>query len=154
MTFHSVAGGSTSIDLDGFRMALPILVASESEREATVEPEVEADEAPARPRRQIRPAPARPDAKKQPPYHVLLLNDEDHTFEYVIELLVKVFGHPVERAFTLTKRIDRDGRASVWTGSKEVAELKRDQVRGYGPDVYASKTVRYPLGCVIEPAPQ
>ena len=45
------------------------------------------------------------------------------------------------------------GRAIVWSGTKEVAELKRDQIREYGPDVYASVKVTFPLGVVIEPLP-
>jgi hypothetical protein len=32
--------------------------------------------------------------KKQPPYHVILWNDDDHTYEYVIEMLKKLFAHP------------------------------------------------------------
>ncbi|MEM1212623.1 MAG: ATP-dependent Clp protease adaptor ClpS [Planctomycetota bacterium] len=86
-----------------------------------------------------------------PPYQVVLLDDDDHTYEYVIEMLLRVFRLPVDKAVELTARVDTVGRARVWSGSKEVAELKRDQVRGYGPDFYASQTVRYPLGCVIEP---
>ncbi len=30
--------------------------------------------------------------KQQPPYAVVLFNDEEHTFEYVVETLTKVFG--------------------------------------------------------------
>ncbi|MEM6392867.1 MAG: ATP-dependent Clp protease adaptor ClpS [Planctomycetota bacterium] len=91
--------------------------------------------------------------KQLPPYQVVLLNDNDHTYEYVIEMLLRVFRLPVDKAVELTARVDTAGRAPVWSGSKEVAELKRDQVRGYGPDFYASLTVRYPLGCLIEPMP-
>ena len=41
--------------------------------------------------------------KRQPPYHVILLNDDDHTYEYVIEMLKALFGHPVEKGFQLAK---------------------------------------------------
>ncbi|MEM6552462.1 MAG: ATP-dependent Clp protease adaptor ClpS [Planctomycetota bacterium] len=104
-------------------------------------------------REQERSAPAAKKPKRLPPYQVVLLNDNDHTYEYVIEMLLRVFRLPVHKAVELTARVDTAGRAPVWSGSKEVAELKRDQVRGYGPDFYASATVRYPLGCVIEPMP-
>lgn len=30
----------------------------------------------------------------QPRYHVILLNDDDHTYRYVIEMMLIVFGHP------------------------------------------------------------
>ena len=33
--------------------------------------------------------------KRQPPYHVILLNDDDHTYQYVITLHV-LFGHSPE----------------------------------------------------------
>ena len=32
-----------------------------------------------------------------PPYHVVLLDDDDHTFEYVIHMLQSLFGMPPER---------------------------------------------------------
>ena len=33
-------------------------------------------------------------SKRQPPYHVILWNDDDHSYEYVIVMLMKVFGYP------------------------------------------------------------
>src|SRR4051794_28079540 len=33
--------------------------------------------------------------QRQPPYNVVILNDEEHTFDYVIELLTKLFAHPL-----------------------------------------------------------
>jgi len=72
--------------------------------------------------------------KKQPPYHVILLNDDDHTYEYVITMLQKLFGHPIERGFMMAKEVDTQGRVIVDTTSKERAELKRDQIHAFGPD--------------------
>lgn len=72
--------------------------------------------------------------RRQPPYNVVLLNDEDHTFEYVIEMLKVLFGHPVEKGYQLAKMVDTAGRAIVCTTSLERAELKRDQIHAYGPD--------------------
>jgi len=90
--------------------------------------------------------------RRQPPYHVIILNDEEHTFEYVIELLVKIFGHPLTLAETLTWRVHNTGRAIVMTTHKELAELKCDQVLSYGPDPRMSIS-KGPIGCYIEPAP-
>jgi ATP-dependent Clp protease adaptor protein ClpS len=90
--------------------------------------------------------------RRQPPYHVIILNDEEHTFEYVIELLTKLFGHPLATAEELTLRIHHTGRAIVLTTHREKAELKREQVLGYGPDPRMSIS-KGPLGCYIEPAP-
>ena len=64
----------------------------------------------------------------------MILNDEEHTFPYVIELLIKLFRHPLPKAEELTWRIHTTGRAIVYTTHKELAELKRDQVIAYGPD--------------------
>lgn len=92
--------------------------------------------------------------KRQPPYAVVVLNDNDHTYEYVIIGLSKVFGYNTEKSFVLAQTIDRTGRAAVWTGTLELAELKRDQILGLGPDTWARKPVNYPLGVVLEPLPQ
>ena len=90
--------------------------------------------------------------RRQPPYHVIILNDEEHTFEYVIEMLAKVFGHSLSIAETLTWRVHNTGRAIVLTTHKELAELKCEQVLSYGPDPRMSIS-KGPIGCYIEPAP-
>jgi ATP-dependent Clp protease adaptor protein ClpS len=103
------------------------------------------------PRRRSQPEPQRREPPMQPPYAVVLENDDEHTFDYVIELLMKVFRLKLPRALRLTHQIHTQGEAVVWTGTLELAELKRDQVRGYGPDFYASKAVTFPLGVRLEP---
>lgn len=72
--------------------------------------------------------------KRQPPYHVILRNDDDHTYEYVIEMLKELFGHPIEKGFMLARQVDTQGRAVVCTTSLEHAELKQEQIHAYGPD--------------------
>jgi ATP-dependent Clp protease adaptor protein ClpS len=92
-----------------------------------------------------------PQTRRLPPYNVVILNDEEHTFPYVIELLTKLFRHSLPRAEELTVRIDKTGRAVVYTTHKELAELKRDQVLAYGPDPLCEGS-RGPLRCYVEPA--
>ncbi len=75
---------------------------------------------------------ARP--KRQPRYNVILWNDEDHTYHYVIAMLMELFGHPAEKGFQLAKEADTTGRAIVLTTTREHAELKRDQIHAYGKD--------------------
>jgi len=75
---------------------------------------------------------ARP--KRQPRYNVLLWNDEDHTYRYVIVMLQKLFGHPQVKGFQLAEQVDTQGRAVVLTTTREHAELKRDQIHAYGKD--------------------
>jgi ATP-dependent Clp protease adaptor protein ClpS len=90
--------------------------------------------------------------RRLPPYNVVILNDEEHTFPYVIELLIKLFRHDLAKAEELTLRIHVTGRAIVYTTHKELAELKRDQVVAYGPDPRMA-TSKGPLRCYVEPAP-
>jgi ATP-dependent Clp protease adaptor protein ClpS len=103
--------------------------------------------------RLAREAPSDRTPKAQPPYAVVVFNDEEHSFRYVIETFMKVFGCPLEKSCTLAMQIHNAGKGIVWSGSKEVAELKRDQVRSAGPDFYADKKVEFPLGVTIEPLP-
>jgi ATP-dependent Clp protease adaptor protein ClpS len=69
-----------------------------------------------------------------PRWQVVLLNDDDHTYEYVIEMLVRLFQHSIETAYTMACEVDRTGRVVVDTTTRERAELKRDQIHAYGAD--------------------
>jgi len=73
-------------------------------------------------------------SKKEPRFHVILWNDDVHTFEYVIIMLHTLFGYPVEKGFQLALEVHTHGRAIIFTSSLEQAELKRDQILGFGPD--------------------
>jgi len=77
-------------------------------------------------------APPRP--RRQPRYHVVLWNDDDHTYQYVITMLQTLFGHPPEKGYKLAREVDLQGRVIVLTTTKEHAELKRDQIHAYGAD--------------------
>src|SRR5260370_6548883 len=90
--------------------------------------------------------------KKQPPYHVILLNDDDHSYQYVIQMLMELFGHPPEKGFQMAKEVDTTGRVIVDTTSKERAELKRDQIHAYGPDPLIARC-QGSMSATIEPAP-
>ena len=99
-----------------------------------------------------KPKPGRqPDPQPLPPYHVVLLNDDDHTVAYVIEMLGKLFAHPAERGYRMAIEVDTKGRVIVCTTHKEKAELKRDQIHAYGRDVRMA-TSAGSMSAVIEPA--
>jgi len=89
--------------------------------------------------------------RRQPPYHVILLNDDDHSFEYVIYMMKQLFGHPQERGFQIAKTVDTKGRAIVCTTSLERAELKRDQIHAFGPDPLIPRC-KGSMSAEIEPA--
>jgi ATP-dependent Clp protease adaptor protein ClpS len=89
--------------------------------------------------------------KKQPPYHVILLNDDDHSFEYVIGMLQQLFGHPQEKGYQMAWEVHTKGRVIVDTTSKERAELKRDQIHAFGPDKGIPRC-KGSMSATIEPA--
>lgn len=103
------------------------------------------------PRKRERPQDAGP--RPQPPYAVIVFNDDLHTFPYVVETFMKVFGYSEQKSQMLAVDIHNQGRGAVWSGAREVAELKCEQVRSAGPDMYAEKRVDFPLGVMIEPLP-
>jgi ATP-dependent Clp protease adaptor protein ClpS len=90
--------------------------------------------------------------KRLPPYNVVLLNDDDHSFEYVIAMLQQLFGHPPEKGYQLAWTVHTQGRVIVDTTSKERAELKRDQIHAFGPDPLIPRC-KGSMSATIEPAP-
>jgi ATP-dependent Clp protease adaptor protein ClpS len=86
-----------------------------------------------------------------PPFNVILENDDHHTYEFVVEVLRKVLGCTEQRALQLTHLAHTSGRAIIWTGCKEVAELKVEQVQSFH-EIKAEAKLG-PLGCYLEPAP-
>jgi ATP-dependent Clp protease adaptor protein ClpS len=89
--------------------------------------------------------------KRQPPYHVVLWNDDDHTYEYVILMLLTLFGYPPEKGFGIAKEVDTRGRVIVLTTTLEHAELKRDQIHAFGKDALIAKC-KGSMKATIEPA--
>ncbi len=89
---------------------------------------------------------------KQPRlWNVVLLDDDQHTYDYVIELAQKVFGVQLTRAFQIAKTVDSDGRAICLTTHKEHAELKVEQIHGFGADVLIAGC-KGSMSAIIEPA--
>lgn len=87
-----------------------------------------------------------------PPYNVILQNDEHHSMQFVVEVLCTVLGCTLERAVILMLEAHSSGRAVIWTGSKEVAELKYEQILTFHEKRDDGRNLG-PLGCYIEPAP-
>jgi ATP-dependent Clp protease adaptor protein ClpS len=89
--------------------------------------------------------------KKQPPYHVILWNDDDHTYQYVIAMLMELFGHTPEKGYLLAVEVDTRGKVIVLTTTREHAELKRDQIHAYGKDSLIDDC-KGSMSATIEPA--
>ena len=113
---------------------------------------------PTKPRPSPRPSPPKiapvqpqqlPD--QEPPYHVILYDDDEHTYEYVIEMLQGIFSYPLEKGFQLAKEVDKSGRVIVATVHKELAELRQEQIQEFGPDPRLPKC-KGSMSASIEPA--
>ena len=89
--------------------------------------------------------------RRQPPYAVVLHNDDTNTMVFVILVLRKVFGYDERKCVELMMEAHEKGRAVVWTGAREVAELKADQIHSCGPDPVAKDRGAQPLGVTVEP---
>jgi len=89
--------------------------------------------------------------KGQPPYNVVLLDDDDHSYEYVIHMLEAIFGHPSQKAYRMAVEVDTTGRVIVATTHLEHAELKRDQIQTFGPDPFIPRC-KGSMSAIIEPA--
>jgi ATP-dependent Clp protease adaptor protein ClpS len=106
---------------------------------------------PVAPKKQSKPTPKRPKRRPLKQWHVVLLDDDQHTYEYVILMLGRVCGHPILRAAKMAREVDTKGRSIVFTGHRELAELKLELIRGFGGDVRIA-TCKGSMSAVLEPA--
>jgi ATP-dependent Clp protease adaptor protein ClpS len=106
---------------------------------AVAEPDIEEKNAGTKPRR-------------QPRYHVILWDDPEHTYDYVIGMMRELFHMTETQGRKLAERVDTDGRAVCLTTTMEHAELKRDQIKAYGRDPNSQRS-KGSMSASIEPAP-
>ena len=74
--------------------------------------------------------------RRAPRFHVVLWNDDDHTFDYVIIMLKQIFGYPLARGLRFATEVHVYGKAIIFTSSLEKAEQKRDKILAFGPDPF------------------
>ena len=67
-----------------------------------------------------------------PVWEVVLLDDPRHTHEYVALMLGRLFGTPLGKGLAQAVEVDTTGRCVVARLHRELAELKRDQIRAIG----------------------
>ena len=86
-----------------------------------------------------------------PMFNVVLLDDDDHTYDYVVEMLSKIFLLPAEIAFQHAIEADTTGRTVVITCEREQAEFGRDQIHAYGADPRMARS-KGSMRAIVEPA--
>lgn len=84
-------------------------------------------------------------------FHVILLNDNDHSYDYVIEMLQNIFYFSKHQSYKHTVEVDSKGRTILMTCAQKEAEFSRDQIRFYGPDPRIADCLSS-MSAVIEPA--
>ena len=86
-----------------------------------------------------------------PLFHVVLLDDDDHTYDYVIEMLQKLFAYSAADALQRAVEVDTTGRTIVITCELPQAEFARDQIHSYGRDPRMPRSMGS-MSAVLEPA--
>ncbi len=86
-----------------------------------------------------------------PPYNVVLLDDDEHSFDYVVRMLKAIFGYPLKKGYRMAMEVHTTGRVVVATTNLEQAELKRDQIHAFGPDPRIPRC-KGSMSATIEPA--
>jgi ATP-dependent Clp protease adaptor protein ClpS len=100
------------------------------------------------------PTPETKDVEREervPLFHVVLLDDNDHTYDYVVDMLQKLFIFTVDEAFRHAVEVDRTGRTILLTCELPEAEFARDQIHAYGPDWRLPRS-KGSMSAVLEPA--
>ncbi len=86
-----------------------------------------------------------------PLYRVVLLDDNDHTYDYVIEMLQHIFIFTLDQAYRHAEEVDRCGRTVLITCELPEAEFGRDQIHAYGRDWRLERS-QGSMSAVVEPA--
>lgn len=83
-------------------------------------------------------------------WRLVLIDDDDHTYDYVIEMLGAIFGYGAEKAFALARIVDTEGRVTLMTADRTTCEQKQSQVHAYGADPRIP-TSKGSMTAVVEP---
>jgi ATP-dependent Clp protease adaptor protein ClpS len=86
-----------------------------------------------------------------PLYRVVLLDDNDHTYDYVIEMLQQILIFTMLEGYRHAEELDRTGRTVLIVCELREAEFARDQIHAYGADWRLPRS-QGSMSAVIEPA--
>ncbi len=103
------------------------------------------------------PAPVREDEstvqagpKFESMYNVVLIDDDDHTYQYVVAMLCTLFGVGFEMAYMMACAVDADGRVIVHSTDRDTARRKRDEIKSFGPDPLMPNSIGS-MHAIVEP---
>jgi ATP-dependent Clp protease adaptor protein ClpS len=89
--------------------------------------------------------------REAPLYNVVLLDDAEHTYDYVVEMLEKLFALSAEDAWNHAVEVDTTGRTIVMTCELSAAEFGRDQIHAFGAD-WRMPVSKGSMSAIVEPS--
>ena len=78
-------------------------------------------------------------------YYVVMHNDNKTPFDFVVDILMALFGHDKDTGVDLAHKIHTDEKAIVGMYNLEIAEQKIEET------VKASRVANFPLSVTLEP---
>lgn len=84
-------------------------------------------------------------------FHVVLLDDDEHTYDYVIEMLQRLFFLSSEAALQHAVEVDTAGKTVVITCEHPEAQFAQQQIHGFGADPRMPKS-NGSMSAVLVPA--
>lgn len=88
---------------------------------------------------------------KEPLFHVILLDDDEHTYDYVIEMLQKLFFFSFQQAFDHAVEVDEKKRTILMTVEFPMAEFAKQQIHAFGRD-FRMEVSKGSMTAIVEPA--
>ncbi|KAA6225891.1 MULTISPECIES: ATP-dependent Clp protease adaptor ClpS [unclassified Campylobacter] len=77
-------------------------------------------------------------------YKVILINDDVTTMDFVVEILMNIFGHDMDSASKIMLDIHNKGSGICGIYSQEIALSKQKRVRS------AARLANFPLQSIVE----
>ena len=88
--------------------------------------------------------------KYLPQHNIVLLDDNLHTIEYAVKTIVDVFGIVDNDAVSMVLNAHQFGKTIIWTGHKELAELKLELLKNKKPEIISGQKITTPLNVILE----
>jgi ATP-dependent Clp protease adaptor protein ClpS len=88
---------------------------------------------------------------REPLFNVVLLDDDEHTYDYVIEMLQKLFFFSFQQALDHATEVDDKKRTVLMTVERGMAEFAVEQIHSFGADP-RMEISKGPMSAIIEPA--
>ena len=88
--------------------------------------------------------------EKEKQYAIILFDDDTHSYAYVVEMMMSLFGKTATEGYEIAYNIDHIGQATVKICGKDEALKGKAAIAAYGPDPRMETSVGS-MGVCIEP---